>query len=52
MDFMPDVIAQCGFEWIYDKVERRFGTIAAWLVTLGLFTLLVGAVIAAIKAAI
>jgi len=41
MGFMLDIIAQCSFEWIYDKVEQRFGTLAAWIVTLGLFVLLV-----------
>lgn len=51
MDFMPDVIAQLGVEWIFHKVDERFGAVAAWLVTLSLFAMIVGAVIMVLKAA-
>ncbi len=33
MDMM-DVVAACGLEWLYDKVEKRYGKAAAWCVTI------------------
>jgi hypothetical protein len=33
---MLDIVAESGLEWIYDKVERRYGRAAAWLATLAL----------------
>jgi hypothetical protein len=31
---MLDVAALSGLEWVYDKVEDRYGRLAAWLVTI------------------
>jgi hypothetical protein len=45
-----DVVALCGLEWLYDKVEERHGTIAAWLITIALAAIILGAVIAVIIA--
>jgi hypothetical protein len=47
---MLDVVASCGLEWLYDKVEERYGTAAALLVTIALVALTLGAIIAAIIA--
>ena len=41
-----DLVAQLGLEWIYDKVEDRFGRLAAWLATIGLAALILAAFIA------
>jgi hypothetical protein len=41
-----DELAQWGLSWIYDRVEERFGVLAAWLVTVGLAVGLFGALIA------
>lgn len=47
---MLDVVALCGLEWVYDKVENRYGTAAAWIVTIALAALMLGAIIAVIIA--
>jgi len=52
MDWLPDQVISIGIEWIFHKVDERFGAVAAWVVTLGLFALLVAGVVMAIKAAI
>ena len=46
-----DVVALLGLEWIYDKVEDRYGRLAAWFVTIGLAALILGAVVVLIIAA-
>jgi len=30
---MLDGLALCGLDWVYDKVEDRYGRAAAWIVT-------------------
>ena len=40
---VEDLIAQGILEWLYDLVERRWGTPAAWAVTVGMFASLVNA---------
>ena len=47
---MLDVVALCGLEWAYDKVEERYGTAAAWVVTIAVAALMGGALIAVILA--
>ena len=47
---MLDLVAVCGLEWVYDKVEDRHGTAAAWLVTIALAAIMLGAIIAVIIA--
>jgi hypothetical protein len=46
---MLDIFALSGLEWVYDKVERRYGRPAAWFVTIMLTVGLVAAVIAILK---
>jgi hypothetical protein len=41
-----DLVAQLGLEWISEKVEERFGRLAAWVVTLVLGLLILAAFIA------
>ena len=41
-----DIVSLLGFEWVYDKVEARFGPVAAWLVTIALTLILLGAAVA------
>ena len=31
---MLDIVALCGLELVYDKVEDRYGRAAAWIVTI------------------
>ena len=50
MDLMLDVVALCGLEWLYDKVEERHGTVATWLVTIALAAIILGVVIVVIIA--
>ena len=50
MDLMLDVVALCGLEWVYDKVEERHGTAAAWLATIALAAIMLGAIIAVLIA--
>ena len=47
---MLDIVALCGLEWLYDTVEERYGTVAAWLATIGLAALILGAVVAVVIA--
>ena len=49
MDLMLDVVALCGLEWVYDKVAERNGT-AAWLATIALAAITLGAIIAVLIA--
>ena len=30
---MLDIVALSGLEWVYDKVDDRYGRAAAWVVT-------------------
>ena len=46
MDLMLDVAALCGLEWLYEKVEARWGTVAAWFTTVTLAAMILGAMIA------
>jgi hypothetical protein len=45
-----DIVSLLGFEWIYDKVDARFGPVAAWLVTIVLTVALLGAGVAVLIA--
>jgi hypothetical protein len=45
---MSDIAFLAALEWIYDKVDDRFGKLAAWLVMLGLATIVIGLVVAAL----
>ena len=45
---MADIGVLAALEWIYDKVEQRFGKLAAWVVTLGLTAVIVAAIAAAL----
>jgi hypothetical protein len=45
-----DIVSLLGFEWVYDKVEARFGQVAAWLVTIALTVALLGAGVAVLMA--
>jgi hypothetical protein len=45
---MADIGILAALEWIYDKVEQRFGKFAAWAVTLGLTVAIVGGIVAAL----
>ena len=45
---MADIGILAGLEWIYDRVEERFGKLAAWLVTLGLTSAIFAAIVAAV----
>ncbi|HUE80028.1 MAG TPA: hypothetical protein VMN38_10410 [Sphingomicrobium sp.] len=45
-----DIFALSGLEWVYDKVERRYGRVAAWLVTVALAGLFVAAIVALVVA--
>ena len=31
---MLDIVALSGLDWVYDKVEKRYGRAAAWVVTI------------------
>ena len=41
-----DVVALCGLEWVFDKVEDRWGLAAAWLVTGALAATVLGGIVA------
>ena len=45
---MADIGILAGLEWIYDRVEERFGKLAAWAVTLGLTAAIVAVIVAAL----
>jgi Na+/melibiose symporter-like transporter len=42
---MLDILALTGLEWLYDRVEDRYGRAAAWLVTGGTALILIGILI-------
>ena len=42
---MLDVLALTGLEWLYDRVEDRYGRAAAWLVTSATALALVGIIV-------
>lgn len=39
---MLDIFALFGLEWVYDRVEDRFGRGAAWFVTIALALAVLG----------
>src|SRR5260221_14703996 len=39
---MLDIFALSGLEWVYDRVEDRFGRVAAWFVTMTLALAVLG----------
>ena len=43
---MLDIFAVSGLEWVYDKIEDRYGCAAAWLVTPGLAGIILAAIVA------
>ena len=45
---MAHIVILGALEWIYDKVEERFGKFVAWLVTLSLTAVIVAAIVAAL----
>ncbi|WP_309662622.1 hypothetical protein [Sphingomonas sp.] len=45
-----DIVSLLGLEWLYDKVEGRFGQVAAWLVTIVLTVAVLGAIVAVLMA--
>lgn len=47
---MLDVVALCGLEWFYDKVEERYGRAAAWLATFTVAIAVLAAIVAFIVA--
>ena len=44
---MLDMIAETGLGWVYDRVERRYGRVAAWLASLA-FTAAIMAIVVAV----
>ena len=42
---MLDIAAEAGLEWVYDKVEERYGRAAAWVVTITLAGAMVAALV-------
>jgi len=49
---MLDVVALSGLEWVYDKVEDRYGRAAAWVVTTTLALTILGTAVAVFIAVI
>jgi hypothetical protein len=45
---MLDIVALLGLEWVFDKVEDRYGRAAAWIVTTGLAVAFLGAIVTAL----
>lgn len=43
---MLDVVALMGLEWVYVKVEERYGRAAAWVVTITLAVAMLAAGVA------
>ena len=43
---MLDIFAVSGLEWVYDKMEDRYGRAATWLVTAGLAGIILAAIVA------
>jgi hypothetical protein len=44
---MSDIFFVAALEWIYDKIEDRFGRVAAWIGTILLSVACLGAIAAA-----
>ena len=42
---MLDIFALSGLEWLYDRVEGRYGRAAAWLVTSGAALIVIGTLV-------
>ena len=42
---MLDIFAESGLEWVFDRVERRYGRAAAWIATLALAGAIVAIVV-------
>jgi hypothetical protein len=49
---MLDIFALSGLEWVYDRVEDRYGRRAAWVVTMTLTLTILGVAVAVIIAVI
>jgi len=49
---MLDIVALSGAEWVFDRVERRYGRAAAWVVTLALAAVVIGATLTLMLAVI
>jgi len=47
---MLDIVALTGVEWVYDLVEDRYGTAAAWVVTITLALTILGIAVAILVA--
>ena len=47
---MLDIFALSGLEWVYDRVEDRFGRVAAWVVTMALALAVLGIAVAILLA--
>jgi predicted PurR-regulated permease PerM len=47
---MPDVLAVFALEWVYDRVEERYGRTAAWLATMALSLAVLGIAVAVLIA--
>jgi len=45
---MLDIIALSGLDWVYDKVDDRFGQAAAWITTILLVATFLGAIVTAL----
>jgi hypothetical protein len=41
-----DIVALSGLEWVFDKVEDRYGLAAAWLVSGALAATFLGGIVA------
>jgi hypothetical protein len=42
---MLDILALTGLEWLYDRIEDRYGRRAAWLVTSALALAIIGVLV-------
>jgi hypothetical protein len=47
---MMDIVALAGLEWVFDKVEDRYGLAAAWVVTTALALAFLSAIVAVLIA--
>ena len=45
---MLDLFAESGLEWVYDRVEERYGRVVGWVVTMTLGIVMVAALIGAL----
>jgi hypothetical protein len=49
-EIVAQIVGQLGLEWVFSEVEERYGTGAAWVVTIALVAVIVGLVVALITA--